>query len=179
MTAVLNQVESCLNSRPLVPMTTTDGEGVEALTPAHFLIGKPMCALPEKEFPLLNPTLFKKWYLCQHLVKSFWRRWSTEYLTSLRKFYKWHHPIRNLTPGDVVIIKDEDTPTGWWPIGRIVEVYPGKDGLVRVAKIKTSKLIYKRPIAKLVHLFFMTTVRRQDVFGGAGCLSEMSRSQDR
>ena len=27
---ILNQIEACLNSRPLVPMTTADGEGVEA-----------------------------------------------------------------------------------------------------------------------------------------------------
>ena len=41
LTTILAQIEACLNSRPLAPMTTADGEEVEALTPGHFLIGKP------------------------------------------------------------------------------------------------------------------------------------------
>ena len=38
LTTVLAQVESCLNSRPLVPLCTHNDDGIEALTPGHFLI---------------------------------------------------------------------------------------------------------------------------------------------
>ena len=37
LSTVLTQVEACLNSRPLVPLTTSD-DNIEALTPGHFLI---------------------------------------------------------------------------------------------------------------------------------------------
>ena len=40
-TTVLTQIEACLNSRPLTPLPCDDN-GVEALTPGHFLIGCPL-----------------------------------------------------------------------------------------------------------------------------------------
>ena len=45
---VLTQVEACLNSRPLVPLPCDDG--VEALTPGHFLIGRSLESLPDSSF---------------------------------------------------------------------------------------------------------------------------------
>ncbi len=48
MSTVLCQVESCLNSRPLVPLNSPNDDGIEALTPGHFLIGKPLEALPDQ-----------------------------------------------------------------------------------------------------------------------------------
>ncbi len=41
MTTVLNQIEACLNSRPLAPNT----DGIEILTPGHFLIGRCLCQI--------------------------------------------------------------------------------------------------------------------------------------
>ena len=38
------------------------------------------------------------------------------------------------------------TPWGHWPLGRIIEVYPGKDGHVRVAKVQVGKEEFLRPI---------------------------------
>ena len=46
-TTVITQVESVINSRPLVPMPNYD-DGIEPLTPGHFLIGKPLESLPEQ-----------------------------------------------------------------------------------------------------------------------------------
>lgn len=48
-------VEAYLNHRPLVPMTSLDGDGVEALIPGHFQIRRPLCAMPEVD--QLIPTL--------------------------------------------------------------------------------------------------------------------------
>ena len=37
-------------------------------------------------------------------------------------------------------------------MGRVVEVYPSEDGLVRSISVKTGKSTYKRPIHKVVLL---------------------------
>ncbi len=92
---VLTQIEACLNSRPLVPLPSDD-DGVEVLTPGHFLIGRPLESLPDPLVSYRNMSLLSRWHLCQALVRHFWQRWSDEYISSLRRFTKWHHPTRNV-----------------------------------------------------------------------------------
>ena len=147
-TTVLTQVEACLNSRPLVALSCND-DGCDALTPGHFLIGRPLEALPDPAFSYRSVNLLRHWHLCQNLLRHFWQRWSVDYLASLRKYAKWHKPSPNLSVGDVVVLhEDKLTPTTW-TLGRVVEVFPGNDGLVRVANVKTKLGIYKRPTHKL------------------------------
>jgi len=41
LSTVLAQIEACLNSQPLLSLDNDD-DGIEALTPGHFLIGRPL-----------------------------------------------------------------------------------------------------------------------------------------
>ncbi len=75
MTTVLTQIEACLNSRPLTRLPCDDDDGIQLLTPGHFLIGRPLVALANPEFKYQNLTLLKRWHLCQLLVKHLWDRW--------------------------------------------------------------------------------------------------------
>ena len=47
---------------------------------------------------------------------------------------------------------DANSPPSRWPLGRVIEVHPGKDGLIRVATVKTSSTTLTRPIVKLIRL---------------------------
>ena len=148
---VLTQVEACLNSRPLVALPCND-DGFDALTPGHFLIGRPLEALPDPAFSYRSTSILRRWHLCQNLVRQFWERWSTDYLTSLRKYAKWHKPLRNLSVGDIVILNEDGMLPTTWPLGRVIEVFVGKDGFVRVVNVRTKNGIFKRPVHKLALL---------------------------
>ena len=153
---VLAQIEACLNSRPLIPADTTCDDGVEMLTPGHFLIGKPLCALPDPQLSYRSVSLLRRWHLCQCLVRHFWQRWCNEYLSSINKYNKWRHPTRNIAVGDIVVLQESGSIPTKWPLARVLETHPGRDGLVRVVTLKTSQGVYKRPVTKLAVLIPQT-----------------------
>lgn len=155
MYTFLTQVEACLNSRPLVPVSQ-DLSDPQPLTPGHFLIGRPLLQ------PLLTEDVADQpenrltlWGRMQKLVASFWTRWRDEYLGTLQKRMKWFNAGANVKKDDIVIILNENTRPASWPLGRIVEVYPGADGFVRNVDVstQTSKTVLKRPIQKIILLF--------------------------
>lgn len=78
------------------------------------------------------------------MANLFWRRWTSEYLPTLLERKKWNTPRKNLEVGDLVLLADESFPRGKWPLGRIVEVMPSRDGLVRTVKVKTSCTVATR-----------------------------------
>ena len=58
----------------------------------------------------------------------------------------------NTSLGDIVLLTEDDTFSRIWPLGRVIKVYPGPDGLVRTVDLLINGKTYRRPICKLVHL---------------------------
>lgn len=147
---LLLEAEAIVNSRPLT-YVAADNE-YQSLTPFHFLIG----SSSNQQLPTpLDDTVFslrKEWKKALRLSEIFWCRWLKEYL-SLLKTKKQHGGVyRNLSVDDVVLVVDPDLPRGVWPMGRVTKVYPGKDGVVRVADVATKGGTLKRPTRKLAVL---------------------------
>ena len=65
---------------------------------------------------------------------------------------KWFRTHRDVRIGDVMMILSPDTPGGCWPLGRVLDVYPEKDGHVRVAKLQVGQGTLTRPVNKLCAL---------------------------
>ena len=86
------------------------------------------------------------------MLSQFWRRWRREFLPSLNARRKWLKPSQNYQIGDVVLVVEPNANRGQWPLGRIVEVYPGTDGLIRIVKVKVGKHYYLRPVHRLCPL---------------------------
>ena len=51
-----------------------------------------------------------------------------------------------------MLVLDPKLPRGQWPLGSIIETYPGRDGYTRVAKVQCGASTVVRPIHKLVPL---------------------------
>ncbi|CAL8141591.1 unnamed protein product [Orchesella dallaii] len=105
-----------------------------------------------------------RWQYLQRLTQHFWKRWSTDYLSKLQQRPRWWSKKENVKIGDLVLIKDDRLPPSSWKLGRIMEVHPGKDNLVRVVNVRVldkvdssqsfSYKTYSRPISKLAILPF-------------------------
>ena len=151
MSTLMSSVEACMNSRPLVPLSD-DHNDLSALTPAHFLIGRTLLSLPESGHQDENPGLLKRWQLINQMKESMWVRWKRDYLQSLQPRGKWVKEKQNLQVGDLVIISSEQTAPSQWPLGRVLQTFPGSDNLVRAAQVRTYEGSFRRPIQKLILL---------------------------
>ena len=90
--------------------------------------------------------------MCQAIMHHFWCRWHQEYLQTLQSRSKWRKKLPNLQEGDIVLLKEKWPKMLHWPLAKILQVYPGEDNLVRVAKIQTQFGVYTRPVVKLALL---------------------------
>ena len=149
---ILTDVEATLNSRPLCPMNTQPEDGLDVLTPGHFLIGRSLSALPQHPMENLPMSSKKRWNICQKVSTEFWQRWSKEYLQTLQRRQKWNNPQRDFNVDDVVLIKDQELFVRSWPLAIITKLHTGPDGRVRAVTLRTQKGVYTRPIIKLVLL---------------------------
>ena len=153
----LVEVEGMLNSRPLL-YCSSDPHDEPVLTPNHFLLGQiggPLAPYGTEELAY-NPR--QRWRFVQDLMAQFWRRWTREYLPTLQPRGKWLKEQRDLIVDDVVLVADEKTPRGMWPLGRVCGTFPGKDCHVRKVEVLCRGKRYIRPITKLVLI-----VAREDV----------------
>ncbi|GFU06404.1 integrase catalytic domain-containing protein [Trichonephila clavipes] len=135
---LITQIEAILNSRPLTPLSS-DVDDLEVLTPAHFLIGRPITAIVEPSLLQCESNRLNVWQRITKSVQTIWKRWSLSYLNSLQQRKKWIVNKEILKLGDMVLIREENLPPCKWLLGRVVKIYMGKDKKVRVVDIKTGK----------------------------------------
>ncbi|GBN55088.1 hypothetical protein AVEN_10451-1, partial [Araneus ventricosus] len=92
---IIIQIEGILNSRPLSPLSSDINE-YEVLTPAHFLIGRPITAIPEPEIYNISDNKLSRWQQLTKFTQIIWKRWQREYLNHLQQRYKWQLKKDNL-----------------------------------------------------------------------------------
>ena len=147
--------ERLLNLRPLT-YVSSDLHDLSPLTPSHFLVGElggsfaPEALDHEQAY---SPK--KRWHRVQQLLGQLWKRWRKEFLPSLNVRKKWFHPSHNLKKGDIVLIVEPNARRGEWPLGCVIEAYPGADVLVRVVKVKAKDKEYLRPVHCLCPLEYV------------------------
>ena len=152
MHTLLVRIEACLNSRPLLPLTN-DPNDLYPLTPGHFLIGAPLTAPVEEDLESTKLNRLTRWQHVEKMRQHFWRRWQREYVSQLQQRSKWRvKGPSSVKPGILVLLVEDDAPPLHWPLGRVQDVHPGKDGVVRVVTVKTSKGVYKRGVSKVCAL---------------------------
>ena len=128
-----------------------------------MMFGQPNL-LPEEPVELITEKDMRK---CARYLKrckdALWSRWTGEYLRALRE----RHVMKNnksevkLKAGDVVLIKGKERNRGKWNIGIIEEMIKGRDGIVRVVKLRAGKSHLERPIQHLYPLELESEARKE------------------
>jgi hypothetical protein len=147
LNTLLTIAEGLINNRPLTAVSD-DPRDLEPLTPNHLLIHRPVAA-PPGPFHEADQFSRRKWRQVQFMADEFWRRWTREYLPLLRRHTKWMEPHRNVSVGDLVMVLEHPMPRSKWPVGRIVDVRTGRDGLVRAALVRTADSELLRPVTRI------------------------------
>ncbi|KRX69588.1 Protein NYNRIN [Trichinella sp. T6] len=101
-------IEARTNARPLTYLSE-DLKDPEVLTPYHFLPGTKFMDLPE-----VNPE-------------------DEEWVPKLKLLHSSENNEASKVR-DIVSIEECNVPRNKWKLGRIIAVYPGKDGIARTAK---------------------------------------------
>ena len=155
---VLQEVECCINSRPLT-FVGDDLDSCRPLTPAHFLLGR--ASHREKSDSPFNPEkeidpkqLAKLFEVQSNLLQKFWTVWQDEYIKNLPPF-TGKSADRGIGVGSVVLVEDEGQKISW-PLGIVEKMYPGRDQIIRRVDIRTQKGTITRPIQRLRNLEITT-----------------------
>ena len=140
---LLKEIQAVMNSRPISYVYDGINEG-RAITPSMLHCGKNLTQLPpnmfDYKFDRKNPMTCRERLKHLEKVKTYFRtRWTKEYLAELTEKHaniRRGKPVRQPQVGDIVLVKDGSQtlvkiPRCKWPLGRIVKVHPGRDGLVR------------------------------------------------
>ena len=148
LVVVFYELAMQLNLRPLTE-DITDG----LLTPAHFLFG--ITHIQGVISPTVDPAanLQRAWRNRKRVAEHLIKRWTDEYLQTLRA---WNtrsdsRPVRTPHVGEIVLVQGEGR-RGRWPLGRIQSLIPARDGVARAAVIALRGRLTRRPVSKLFRL---------------------------
>lgn len=156
LVTLMSEVAAIVNARPITAIPSDIDEPLP-LTPAMLLTQKtrPLGPLPGI-FTTQDMYARQRWRKLQFLAEQFWTRWRREYIHNLQVRTKWNKEHRNLSVGDIVLVKDEQAHRNNWPLGKVTDAVRSKDGKVRKATVMISKdgqkKSYERPISALVLL---------------------------
>jgi len=136
----MTEVENIVNCRPLTTQNLSDPSSLEPLTPNHLLTMKSKVLLPPPgRFTRSDLYARKRWRRVQYMANIFWNRWRQEVVHNLQIRKKWIFPKRNMKPGDIVILRDEDNVTrNNWKLARVENVIPSEGGSIRKVKLRMA-----------------------------------------
>lgn len=156
LTTFMAEVMAIMNSRPLVPVSG-DVEAPFILSPQMLLTQKTQEVPTEFKDLDVKDMYRSQWKMVQVMANTFWKRWKSEFLSTLQPRQKWLVSTDNLKEGDVVLLHDKESARTDWPVGVVNRIFPSNsDGLVRKIEVRILKdgkpCLYIRPATEVISL---------------------------
>ncbi|XP_066585567.1 uncharacterized protein [Prorops nasuta] len=137
------EIEGVINSRPIIALSA-DPNDLQALSPSHYLIGHVLTSIPETNLSEIPGNRLSMWQHISKIRQDFWKRWSYEYLNELQVRSKWSKGSENIKINTLVLIKNKNLPCSQWSLGRVKDLHPGQDGIIRAVILHTNSGDLKR-----------------------------------
>jgi len=145
----LCEVESVINHRPLT-FVSEDQDDLIPLTPAMFIYDLPDADVPETKL-IHTPSFGSQRKSLEKLIQELKSRFRKEYLGQLVQRGK-DHKTDQFKIGDVVLVEVDNKKRIFWPMARIIDLIPSRDGGTRLARVKTKTGEFLRPVQRLFPL---------------------------
>lgn len=150
MLTLLCEAESVINGRPLTYLSDDPNE-MTPLTPAHFI--QDIRGSETHDMDIVNSKhLLKRVRYLQSLRENLRKRFQKEYLGKLVRNPKSRSKRKEISVGEIVLIGCKGTKRLNLPLGCVVELFLGKDGIQRVAKMRFANGYLVRPVQRLYPL---------------------------
>ena len=151
---LLCEAEAVVNSCPLTTETLSVPLSPLPQSPSTLLTGKTKLILPPPGKFQREDTYYKRrCQRAQHIANDFWNRWSKEYLQILQLRQKWTHRRRNLTEGDIVLLKDNNSCRNKWPMAKVLTTRRDDEDQITSLTVQTGTgTVLDRAVNKLVLL---------------------------
>ena len=142
------ETSAVINSRPITKVADSD----RALCPADFLHPLPC---ESHDTPLVSSgNLTKMFKFSDMASKMFWKRFVTEYFSSLSTWSKPRRKTALLQPAidDLVLVRD-NCPRGSWPLGLITKTFKSsRDDIIRSVEVRVRGKLLTRTVTQLYPL---------------------------
>lgn len=139
------EIESVINTS-LITYIYDDADSISYhLTPSDCICGRRTSSIPNSAHYEIISTYKPFTRRARHyksLLQQSTKKWRREYLTSLREqssVSNKGNDARDISIGDVVLLKSDSTTRCYWKLAKVEELIPGIDGRVRVAVFTTTR----------------------------------------
>ena len=150
MLTLLCDCEAVVNGRPLTYLSDDPNE-LKPLTPAHFI--QDLTKRETVDLDLIDSQhLLKRVRYLHTLRQNLRKRFYKEYLGELVRNPKSVSKRRTVSPGDIVLVESKNPNKMSWPLAQVIELFPGKDNVERVAKLRVANGEILRPLQRIFPL---------------------------
>ena len=124
-----------------------DDTQLNVLTPDSIILGRDVRTINSTADGDSDEWTKRQRYV-QRCKENALKKWKHEYVAALRERHNLSHKdrTRKVKIGDIVMIKGESKNRGHWKIGKVSQLYTGKDEVVRAVQIQVRIKFLVRPI---------------------------------
>ncbi|CAL8083424.1 unnamed protein product [Orchesella dallaii] len=161
LNVLLISIAEVMNGRPLTYVSENPMD-LEPLTPALFLHPFGNVSFPESKLSESEQMRMRYNYVTT-LKKELRDRFLKEYLSMLVNRNPKKKVTRELCVGELVLVGCDNLKRIEWPLARVMELISGRDGVCRVARVRTERGEITRSVQRLFPLEMDTTPETEKI----------------